>query len=185
MGREISTFPSDDAAFAEYVRLRAEGATTPEELAAACRDWYPAIRVSTQEALATVVPESEPTWYAYREATAFERHGEPWWTSGNVARIEFDQDGIVGAANDSAAALVGGELDHQTLSDLRSSGWSGDPSWLWGAIERHGAVLSIARLRRLDGSELDAQFRAEHDSRRGRYVTYWRPLVIVGSGDSS
>jgi hypothetical protein len=57
---------------------------------------------------------------------------------------------------------------------MRPADIKADPDWLWQAIDTHGAVSSIGRLARLDGTECVIEFYATHALTPGRYVTVWR-----------
>jgi PAS domain-containing protein len=182
MGREISTFPSDDAAFAEYVQARAGAASTPEELMATCHDWYPGVHISVQAPFATVLPDSEPTWYVFRDGQML-WHGEAWWQDAEAARIELDTAGVIVAANEQALALAGGALLSRSLAELQEPDPVGDPAWLWAATARHGAMVSVARWRGLGAAEGEIEFRVEAGGGE-RLVLYWRPVVEEQDGRS-
>lgn len=171
----ITTFPSADVAFAAFVRRCLADAETPSELEAALRAWYVDATVHARDELAGF--GLDELWYAYRDGAARQESGGEWWSVPAVARMEFGREGIFLAATAAAEDLAGGPLVGRPLADVRPDDIKDDPQWLWQAIEEHGAVISTARLRRLDGTERLIEFRAARGESPGRYVSWWRPLA--------
>jgi hypothetical protein len=174
----VLTFPHDDAAFGRYVTTRAADVAHPDDLVAACRDWYPEIRVRIRSDLAQLTPGE--VWYVYRDGGVRRRNPDNWWTHPEAARVRFGRNAVFIDANDAAMTLVGGDLAGRSLSDVRPPEQEADPDWLWQSIESAGPVSSVARLQTLDGAELPIEFRADRSEERGVYVSWWRQIGPSG-----
>jgi PAS domain S-box-containing protein len=181
----LSCFPSKDRSFARFVERRrrelARGAAaSAAELQAGIRRWYPRAVVREQSKLGALGP---PVWYVYRDGSPNLEGHLHWWEQPGAGRIEFDGRGLIVAADDRAAEIVGvrpGDLTGRSWRDVIPADAQADEwDWVWQTLNESGRVMSVFDCRLPDGRRRIVEYRSQKTDDPNRFIGYWREVETL------
>ncbi len=167
-GVALDCAPSEDVAFRAYAELLLArmAEPTPDGLALRLRRLYPHARVEP----------SEGRWLVRRDATDGEAHEDRWWLEPEVARVEYDAQGLIVDANSAATRLLGPSIVGHHWQELVTPADPEQVSTMIAIIGSAGEALSRFRMPGADGRlvEFDSHTTVSGES----FTTVMRPIEV-------
>jgi hypothetical protein len=170
---DLRAMPRSDAVFGRVARRLAEDSTTPVDLEARLRAFFP-LAVVRERTLS-----HEPrVLYIYRDGRYLQDRAEPWWRTEAVATVAIDiHTGRVVSASPSWASFLRESADWlvgKSYAELVGPEALVVADVVFATILELGEVTSEALLRRSEGSAMPFEFHAERVG--DRIEIAYRPL---------
>jgi PAS domain-containing protein len=162
---QLQCLPERDVAFRAYAHLALSRMPepTPEGLALRLRRLYPHARVTAME----------PSWLTSRDPEGSDDAAETWWNDAALARVVYDAQGLILAANEAATGLLGKSLVGHYWQEFVTPGSTEQVSAMLAILADVGAAESRFRMPGGDGSLVEFDSYTQVDGER--YVTVIRP----------
>jgi PAS domain-containing protein len=163
--RSVRHFPSDDAAFGDFVRAwaSAPAIAAPEDLQRALRTRYPAAVVRVQSEFGRLGPPTE-TWYAFRYGVRDAADERAAAVTPGAAWAIIDDDRRFVAVSQELAAIMEIGVEELAGRSLEDFGSAADPTVaedlraMWVELTASGRLTSTIRYNYLDGRPRELGF---------------------------
>jgi hypothetical protein len=171
---DVRAMPRSDVVFERVARRLSEVSTSPRDLQARLRAFFPRAVVRERG-----LSHEPPVLYIYRDGRYERAHDDGWWAAEGVATVSIDVvSGRIAEASPGLATLLrgaGSELAGRPWTDLVGPDALEVAQLTIAAILELGEVTSEALLRRSDGTPLLLEFHA--GLREGRIEVAYRPVA--------
>jgi PAS domain-containing protein len=171
---DVRAMPSSDVVFGRVARRMAARSTSPRDLQAQLRAFFPRAVVRERG-----LSHEPPILYIYRDGRYERDHGGTWWASDEVPTVVIDVEaGTIVEASPGLARLVQGrgeDLVGRPWTDLVGPDALEVAQLTVATILELGEATSEALLCRSDGSPLLLEFHASLAD--GRIEVAYRPVA--------